>query len=70
MELVTTGAEGIDWTGGVPYRPSIAPLTNETFAIRLRLLTERAHNIDRLIRVHRLRPIAQLEDIQLRSKPD
>lgn len=38
----------IDWTGVAPDRSLIAPLTAETFAQRLQLLTDRANSIDRL----------------------
>jgi hypothetical protein len=38
----------IDWTGVQPDRSPIRPLDDQTFLLRLRLLTERAASLTRL----------------------
>ena len=40
--------EQVDWTGVQPDHTPIPPLDNQTFAGRLRLLSERAESLTRL----------------------
>ncbi len=48
-DLIASNPESlVDWTGVQPDRPPIGPLDEESFSLRLRLLSERARSLTTL----------------------